>query len=274
MRSEPNKFTWTEYPLIDAVDGGRYRRLSDEEVAAELAEGTSPEVLGEYYKAREERINLARRDPFQGEIPLPHWERLEEAVRQYSVVWVPGGNNPGKSWWAGSLVMRFLTRRFTWEGQSTGKLKVLMVSQDELASKMFQQPAVYAHFPLSWRVINDSTGKKPPRFIKCVNYSDKNGFTEESFVLPDKRLRGQCWFKTVAQYTREPQSFEGPAYDLVVIDEGCPVPLFRTLLARAAKLSGKIVYLLTCIHGYDQTLGQALEGAKLVETRPMQWQWE
>lgn len=257
---------WTEHPLIDALP--QFRKLSDEQFAA-LAGSVGPAAALEYFKAREKRIAEAARDPFRHEFPLAHWADVEHLVQQRQVVFVPGGNNPGKSWWAGSLGMRFLTRRFGWEGQSTGKLRVLYVAQDEDASAMFQQPAVYAHFPVEWRNTNESQ-KKPPGFAKLINYGEKNGFTEGSFVLP-KPLKGQCWFKTVAQYTRDPKSFEGPAYDLVIVDEGCPLPLFNSLLGRVSKLGGRLIYLLTCVNGYDPTMGQGLEGATLTKTLPMRW---
>jgi hypothetical protein len=257
---------WTPHPLVDQYP--EYRRLDDNEFAA-MATAVGMESALEYFKAREQRIADSQSDPFRHEFPLPHWADVEAMVKRKTVTFVPGGNNPGKSWWAGSLVMRFLTRKFTWEQMNAGKLQVLMVSQDEDASSMFQQPAVYAHFPREWRLTNES-GKKPPGFAKVINYGEKNGFTEGSFVLP-RPLKGQCWFKTVAQYTREPKSFEGPAYDLVIIDEGCPLQLFKSLLGRVAKRGGRIVYLLTCLNGYDQTMGQGLDGAKLLRTLPMQW---
>jgi len=259
---------WTAHPLVDRDPA--YRALGEAEFL-ELARAAGHEAALAYYKAREQRIAVSVSDPFRYEFPLPHWEDVEKSVQHKTVTFVPGGNNPGKSWWAGSLVVRFVTRRFSWDGLNSPKLRVLMVSQDDTASAMFQQPAVYAHFPVEWRRTNESQ-KKPPGFAKCINYGDKNGFTEGNFVAP-KPLRAQVWFKTVAQYLREPKSFEGPAYDLVVIDEGCPLPLFNSLLGRAAKLGGRVIYLLTCLNGYDQTMGQGLEGARLVKSLPMQWDW-
>lgn len=259
---------WTEHPLIDLDE--RFRRLSDVEFM-ELCDAAGEEAALAYFSAREKRIKDSERDPFKYEFRLPHWDDVEDMVRRKLVTFVPGGNNPGKSWWAGSLVMRFLTRQFQWENMSKGKLQVLMVSQDDDASQMFQQPAVYAHFPVEWRAMNESS-LKAKGFAKQINYGEKNGFTEGNFVLP-RPLKGQCWFKTVAQYTREPKSFEGPAYDLVIIDEGCPLPLLKALIGRAAKRGGRVIYLLTCVHGYDQAMGQGLDGATITKTLPLQWDW-
>ncbi len=260
---------WTDHPLIDSVP--EYRRLPDAEFL-ELAETCGTAAALAYHATREKRISSAEKDAFRWEFPLPHWADLEAEVMRHIVTFVPGGNNPGKSRWAASFAVRALMRRVAWEGcASDGRMKVLMVAQDDGASKMFQQDKAFAQLPVEWRRMNDTT-RKTPGFSKCINYSDKNGFTESNMTLP-RPLRGQLWFRTVAQYLREPQSFEGPDYDLVIIDEGCPQPLFRSLLGRVAKRGGKIIYLLTCVHGYDQTLGQGLQGALLVKTLPMQWRW-
>lgn len=262
---------WKEHPLVDRLP--EFRRLSDEEirkVVAKLGEDALPEIEA-YVKAREERIALSERDPFRGEFPLPHWGELEAMVLRKTVTFVPGANNSAKSWWAGSLCVRTLLRKFTWEELPAFGLKVLMISQDDDASKMFQQPAVYAHLPAELRTWNERGQKKRDAVMK-LNYTQAGGFTEGTFVLP-RPIRGQCWFKTVAQYLREPQSFEGPSYHLVIIDEGCPLSLFDTLLGRIGKVNGKLVYLLTCVNGHDGVLGRALEGARLTKSLPMQMEF-
>jgi hypothetical protein len=259
---------WRPHPLIDRE--APYRRLSDEEIREALAKlgPAAVDEIAAYVKEREARIDLAEKDPFRGEFALPHWPELEGMVKRKTVTFVPGANNSAKSWWAGSLVVRTLLRRFTWDELPAFGLRVLMISQDDDASKMFQQPAVYAHLPAELRSWNERGQKKRDAVMK-LNYTQAGGFTEGTFVLP-RPIRGQCFFKTVAQYLREPQSFEGPAYHLVVIDEGCPLPLFETLLGRVGKVSGKVVYLLTCVNGHDAVLGRALEGARLVKTLAMQ----
>jgi len=260
---------WTNHPLIDQLP--EYRRLSDAEFE-DMAVACGSEEAWKHHAKREKRIRDAERDPFRFEFPLPHWADLEAEVLRHIVTFVPGGNNPGKSRWLASFAVRVLMGKVRWEGMAPdGRIKVLMVAQDEGASKMFQQDKVYAQLPIEWRRLNESA-KKPPGFTKCINYSDKNGFTESNLVLP-RPLKASLWFKTVAQYTREPQSFEGPDYDCVGIDEGAPLALFRSLLGRVSKRGGKIVYLLTCVHGYDQTMGQGLQGARLVKWLPMNWRW-
>lgn len=265
----PYQVRWTAHPLVDAYP--EYRRLTDEEFS-EMAAAVGEDAALAYFKARERRIKDSQEDPFRHEFPLVHWEDLEKTVLNHTVTFVPGGNNPGKSRWAASFVMRVFLKRVTWdECAPDGRIKILMLAQDEGASRMFQQDKVYAQLPKQWRRLNEAA-KKPPGFAKAINYSDKNGFTEATAVAP-KPFKAQIWWRTVAQYTKEPQSFEGPDYDLAVIDEGCPPALFHTLRGRVAKRGGKIIYLLTCVNGFDLTMGLGILGARLVEQLDIRTCW-
>lgn len=263
---------WTEHPLIDEIEGGRYRKLSDAEVQAGLAHGTlTVGVLEEYFVQREKRIEKAKADPLRHGFELPHWADFRELVKNRIEVLVPGGNNSAKSWLFGKLAVEVMTRRFTWEGLPGAGIRVLMVSQDDTASKMFQQPAVYAHLPVEMRNYNQGATKKR-RWDMKINYTDTGGFTEGVFSLPSP-FRSVCHFMTVAQWIDNPRKFEGPAFHLVLVDEGCPRPMWETLRVRARKVGGHMVYGLTCVDGYDEVMGDALDGARLVKTLPMQHSW-
>lgn len=262
---------WTEHPMIDQVEGGRYRKLSDAEIREQLAKGVAPEVIEEYFKAREERIQKAQLDPLIHGFELPHWADFRHLVANRIETFVPGGNNSGKSWLLGKLIVEVMTRRFTWAELPASGIRVLALAQDDHASKMFQQPAVYAHLPVKFRQYNQAGVRKRAWDMK-INYTDTGGFTEGVFSLPAP-LRSQCWFMTVAQWLDNPRKFEGPAYHLVVVDEGCPRPLWETLKVRARKVGGRLVYSLTCVDGYDEVMGDALDGARLLKTLPMQHDW-
>lgn len=263
----PAEWVWTEHPLIDRIEGGKFRRLSDDEIRAALASGTPEEVLLEYWQAREERIRKAETDPLNFGFELAHWGRLRERIMLKKLTGVLGANNSAKSFFAGKLACEVMTKRFEWPGMYPSNIRVLLVAQDDGASLQYQQPAVYHHLPAAARAFN-TQGQKKRNPVTKIAYSQANGFTEGTLVLPNK---SQCWFKTVAQYTRDPNSFEGPAYHLVLIDEGCPVTLLELLRVRASKIGGKVVYLHTCVHGIDQTSAKLLDGARLVESLPMQY---
>jgi len=257
---------WTQHPLIDRIEGGRYRQLTDDEFAA-LADEVGPDAALAYFEDREARIRKADQDPLVHGFELPHWPDIRRLVQTKLLTGVLGANNSAKSWFMGKLACEALTGRLTWPGMYPGSVRVLMVAQDDGASLQYQQTAVYSHLPEAARKYNLSSGKKRGAITK-INYSQANGFTEGTFVLPNK---SQCWFKTVAQYTRDPNSFEGPSYHLILIDEGAPLTLLELLLVRAAKVGGHVLYSHTCVHGIDATSANLLTGAKFVKTLPMNW---
>lgn len=228
-------------------------------------------ALSELVLERHRTVWLARQDPLRHGFELPHWKDFKHLVRNRIETFVPGGNNSAKSWLLGKLIVEVLTRRFTWPEMPGSGIKVLALAQDDTASKMFQQPAVYAHLPVQLREYNQGPTKKR-RWDMKINYTDTGGFTEGVFSLPAP-IRSQCWFMTVAQWLDNPRKFEGPAYHLVVVDEGCPRGLWETLKVRARKVGGRLVYSLTCVDGYDEVMGDALEGARLMKALPMQHDW-
>lgn len=258
-------------PELDMLDA-YMPRFSAEDVARLTATEEGTTKLLKYVIERHERLWRQRNDPLRHGFELKHWEDFREIIRNRIETFVPGGNNSAKSWLIGKLVVEVMTRRFTWPELPTNGMRVLCITQDDTSSKMFAQPAVYAHLPLMYREYNQQREKKRQWDMK-VNYSDGGGFTENVFTLPSP-LRSQCWFMTVAQYWDNPRKFEGPAYHLVTVDEGCPRQLWATLRVRARKVGGRLVYALTCIDGYDETMGDALEGARVLKSLPMQWQWK
>lgn len=256
--------------MIDHVEGGRYRRLTPEQCSAMLkAHGEAP--LLEYMRARDERIAKSISDPLNFGFELPHWADFRHQVKNKIETFVPGGNNSAKSWLFGKLIVEVMTRRFTWEEMPATGLRILGIAQDDTASKQFQQPAVYAHLPVEWRQYNQGFTKKR-RWDMKINYTDTGGFTEGVFGLPSP-FRSTCHFMTVAQWVDNPRKFEGPAFHLVVIDEGCPRQMYETLKVRARKVGGHLVYGLTCVDGYDEVMGEALDGARLLKTLPMRKTW-
>jgi len=246
--------------------------LSQDQVDRLVTTEEGQRKLMEYVIERHEKLLRARADPLRHGFELKHWTDFRHIVQNRIETFVPGGNNSAKSWLIGKLIVEVMTRRFTWPELPTSGMRVLAIAQDDNSSKMFLQPAVYAHLPLQYRNYNQQQAKKRQWDMK-VNYSDSGGFTEGVFTLPSP-LRSQCWFRTVAQYWDNPRSFEGPAYHLVTVDEGCPRALWGTLRIRARKIGGRLVYALTCIDGYDETMGDALDGARVVRSLPMQWQWK
>ena len=248
--------------MVDHVEGGRYRALTDAEIAALLAAGTTPEEIEEYWRERELRIQRSVDDPLRHGFELPFWAEVRALLARKDEVYALGGNGPGKTEIGGKLVAEKLC-------EAPG-MKVLCVATNDGSSKQLQQPGVYKYLPAAARGVNERSGPRKRDTVKNITYSQKNGFTEGTFVLPN---RSQCWFKTVEQYLRDETSFEGPEYDLVWIDEPAPIGLVSTLAFRIAKRRGKFFFTFTAVNGFDANCAAILTGAKVVKALPMNWQW-
>ncbi|MDE2103420.1 MAG: hypothetical protein KGL39_39630 [Patescibacteria group bacterium] len=252
---------WTPHPVIDSVDGGKYHALSDDEICDLRANGWTPEDVEEYWRAREERIRRSLEDPLRYGFELAFWADVRALLSRKKELYGFGGNNPGKTEIGGKLASEALIAK--------PGAKVLCVTLNDDYSKL-QQARVYKYLPAAARGLNEKSGPRKRDVVKNINYSQKNGFTEGTFVLP---TRSQCWFKTVEQYFRNPTSFEGPEYDFIWLDEPVPHPLVETLRYRAGKLAGKILHTFTAVNGYDATCASVLTGARVIKSLPMNWTW-
>jgi len=249
---------WTKHPIVDEL----IPPLSDEELKAWLSKKGGYEAALDYWNRHEAMIREAEEDPLRRGFELPFWIDFRQFFARREKLYALGGNGPGKTEIGGKLVVEMLV--------GVRGRKVLCVALNENSSKQLQQAAVYKYLPPSCRQVNERMGPRRRDTIKNITYSQKNGFTEATFVLPN---RSQCWFKTVEQYEREKTSFEGPEYDLVWIDEPAPVSLVDTLSYRVAKRGGKILFTFTAVNGFDANCARVLTGAKVLKSLPMNWTW-
>ena len=72
--------------------------------------------------------------------------------------------------------------------------RVWCLQSTETVSKADQQPLIFSMIPPEWRPISGRLKPKGDRSTKIV-YSDADGFTKNSFILPNG---SQCWFKFFA----------------------------------------------------------------------------
>jgi len=218
--------------------------------------------IEEYWREREQRIQRSIDDPLRHGFELPFWNDVRKMLARKDELFALGGNGPGKTEIGGKLVCEKLCE--------AGGMKVLCVATNDASSKQLQQAGVYKYLPVTARGVNERLGPRRRDTVKNITFSQKNGFTESTFVLPN---RSQCWFKTVEQYLRDSNSFEGPEYDLVWIDEPAPIALITTLSFRIAKRRGKFFFTFTAVNGFDATCAMVLNGARVLQSLPMNWQW-
>ena len=250
--------SWTAHPVYDRI----MPPITDEQMvtlARKLGVQAAAFEVQSYRAKREELIQLEAADPLRYGFDLPHWKDARSFLSNRDELVALGGNGSAKTEFGGKLVNEIISRPNKF---------VLCVTTNEDLSKQKQQAAVNKYLPPVYRRV--AVGPRKRNSVQNVNYSQKGGFTENTFVLAN---RSQVWFKTVEQYLRAPTSFEGPEYDLIWLDEPVPIALLNTLRLRAAKRAGKIFLSFTAVSGFDAVCADALTGAKLVRSFPIDYCW-
>jgi hypothetical protein len=209
----------------------------------ELAAGG--ERCTDYLKERGRLILLEESDPWRyGYIPEV-WGLPDAAIAAGKrEVLILGGNRATKSYYAAHKVMAVLLsgpRKNVWCLQSTYKNSVEM-----------QQPIVYHYLPMEYRNI-------PRSRIANVSYTQKTGFSEGKFVLPNG---SECVFRN---YSQKVEVIEGGDCDLVWCDELAPVSWVETLRYRILSRKGLLLLTFTPVQMWSPVVAEYLEGARTVQ---------
>lgn len=193
---------------------------------------------------REERIRLEKVDPYRHGFLCPSWARADAQLEIVKDLLALGGNRAAKSEWAGLKVDRVLVEKpgaRAWCFQSSAA-----------NSREMQQPIVHKYLPREWKDLKK--GK-----VENVSYSQKGGFTEETFVLPNG---SQCWFRN---YEQDITKIEGGELDIIWCDELVPQSWLETLRYRLVTRGGILLVTFTPIEGYNATVKEYLSGARTLE---------
>ena len=202
--------------------------------------------LAELLKKREELIRLEKNDPYRYGFEPPNWKDADQLWSEASELLIQGGNRAGKSEYAAKRVVQALT--------SKKNAKVWVLGMTAQSSVRDQQPLVYKYIPEEWKNLKKTK-------VQNVSYSQKNGFTENTFVLPNG---SQCWFMN---YSQEMRVIEGGEVDMIWADELVPLPWIETLRYRLVTRSGKLIVTFTPVDGYTPTVKEYVNGMKILETR-------
>ena len=193
---------------------------------------------------REEMIRKEKEDPYRHVYVPAHWKLASDRLEQDREVLVMGGNRSGKSSWAAREVMRVLVEKpkaRAWCFQTTAPNSVEM-----------QQPYIWNMMPAEWKVAKKTN-------VTNISYSQKNGFSESSFVLPNG---SQCWFRNYAQ---DVTTIEGGELDVIWCDELVPMDWLATMRYRLLDRNGKLIVSFTPVEGYSPTVKDYLSGAETIE---------
>ena len=217
----------------------------------------TPDQLVEFHKLFEERIRLEIEDPYRYGAVLPVWstadrqfaELREQFPKGVTELLILGGNRASKS--------RYLARRAVQILVNTPGAKVWCLQSTEASSIQNQQPYIWEYLPAEWKPA--ASGKLRKGVVTNITYSQKGGFTENSFVLPNG---SQCWFKF---YSMDVKAVEGAELTYCWADELVSPEWIEALRFRLITRNGELAVGFTPVLGYTDTVAEYLAGAITLE---------
>ncbi len=249
----------TEHPIIEWPRIGRHP-TDPALLAAEFKDAyrafTQEQFLA-YHREREAQIARMADDPYRYGWINPAWLRADQTFtdlrekfpKGVTEVLILGGNRSGKSRYFARRCMQILVEK-------PGS-KIWCLQSTEAASIQNQQPYLWEYLPAEWKPM--ASGKLKKGAIANITYSQKGGFTENSFVLPNG---SQCWFKF---YSMDVTSIEGSELDFAWADELVTPDWIEALRFRLLTRNGELGIGFTPIEGYTPTVKEYLDGATTLE---------
>ncbi|MEO0797415.1 MAG: hypothetical protein AAFX93_19865 [Verrucomicrobiota bacterium] len=180
-------------------------------------------------------------------------------LRKYLFIQILGGNRSGKTEWACKRIVYFLYHR--------RNANIWLLHQNIDQSIEWHHTTIYKYLPPEWKTLPIGRGDNDA----YISYRKKTGFSGMKLVAPTGSTLS---FKTYQQYEDDEYGFEGgelgspdraPCLGYVG-DENMPLALYNTLRRAQATRGSVGVQPFTPIKGYDEVVGQTLEGAKDVYT--------
>lgn len=218
-----------------------------QEQIIELAKKVGPEKVAEILSLREDKILAEKLDPYRHGFDLPHWKEADELLKANTEILVLGGNRASKTEWAAKRVVQALT--------NIKDARVWCLHTTNQSSIQMQQNVVYKYLPSEFKDLKKNK-------IQNVQYTQKNGFSDNTFILPNK---AQCFFMNYAQ---KRDVIEGGEVDLIWCDELVPLDWIETLRYRIVTRGGKLIITFTPITGYSPVVKEYVQGSKVIETKP------
>lgn len=218
-----------------------------EEARACIARMGGADAFLDWLREREEVIRLEQADPYHWGVYLPHWKDADHQLTLAKRLLVLGGNRSSKTRYGARRVVKIM--------QEKPGARVMCLQETGPNSIALQQGEVHHYLPMEWKAT-------PKGAIANMKWSQKGGFTENTFVAPNG---SQCWF---LNYAQEIDVLEGWELDFVWADELVPWAWVETLGFRLVTRGGTMVLTFTPKDGYTMTVKQICEGARVAQWRP------
>ena len=180
---------FTDHPVLKAPTPEVIKALCFNADGSSREEGLKK--LIEMHRLHEDAVANATADPLNFGIELQGWIYADAMLDLYDSVMCFGGNRSGKTEYGARSVVKAAI-------ENPNSI-ILCFAQDSDASVRVQQAAVYRYLPPGLK-------EKTKSSLAYLNYTAKNGFTGESFILPNG---SQVFFHTYSQFTARRGKFEG-----------------------------------------------------------------
>lgn len=244
--------TFTPHPILKAPTPAQIVKLSKTKAGQE--------ALLKWHTSYHAKLKLAEEDPLNHGFELPQWKDADKLFEEFDIVLVLGGNRSSKTEYGGRTSIKALLEN--------PNSDILSFAQDHAASVRVQQKAAYRYLPPEYK-------KKTKDAVAYLNYTLKNGFTGESFILDNS---SQNFFHAYSQFTANRAKFEGLEigskeskwinlgflFDEYLEDGDC----FNTMKYRLITRNAKGLMVFTPIDGHTPFVASCLQGAVTVKTRP------
>jgi hypothetical protein len=227
----------TKHPII---------HLPTEDEVVGLAQTIGAEKTAEVLKRREEKIQAEITDPYRHGYEPESWADADTLLMNGNELLIMGGNRAGKTEYAAKRVMQLLCTR--------PNSRIWCLHTTSQTSIQMQQAVIWKYMPPEFK-----NAKKTK--VTNIQYSQKNGFTDATFVLPN---RSQCFFMN---YGQEKKVIEGGEPDLIWCDELVPQDWIETLRYRLVTRSGKMILTFTPITGFTPVVKDYVAGCRIKRTR-------
>ena len=227
----------TKHPII---------HLPTEDEVVGLAQAIGAEKTADVLKRREEKIQAEITDPYRHGYEPESWADADTLLMGGNELLIMGGNRAGKTEYAAKRVMQLLCTR--------PNSRIWCLHTTSQTSIQMQQAVIWKYMPPEFK-----NAKKTK--VTNIQYSQKNGFTDATFVLPN---RSQCFFMN---YGQEKKVIEGGEPDLIWCEELVPQDWIETLRYRLVTRSGKMILTFTPITGFTPVVKDYVAGCRIKKTR-------
>lgn len=238
MNVDLEPFIYRQHPV--------YRLPSREDAALAVKTPEGEKAFRLAMMKRGEMLYHEHHDPYRYGYEPSHWKEAEKLLEGSDELLISGGNRSSKTEFAAKYCVKQLMEK--------PKSRVACFHTTHQSSLQNQQPVIWKYLPQEYR-------KRIKGKVENISYSQKGGFTENSFILPNG---SQCWF---LHYSQERNTVEGLEIDIAWADELIPFDLLETLRYRLVTRSGKLLLSFTPIEGFSLTVKDFIQGGEVLEWR-------